>query len=69
METLNFNSSINILKTCIVDNIDECKDCNIRYFYSTGCPNSDNIIYNNEDYRKNHCDTIKSLYNKVIWEY
>lgn len=65
---LDYSSPIQNLKTCVVDKIEGCKDCNVRYFCSSGCPKSDTTRYYNEEYKRKHCSQIKDIYNKIIWE-
>lgn len=65
---LNYDSPIQKLKNCIVDKIEGCKECNIRYFCSSGCPKSDITRYYNEDYKTKHCLRINDIYTKIIWQ-
>ncbi|MBX4151101.1 radical SAM protein [Paenibacillus lautus] len=52
----------------IVDTIDECRDCDVRYFCATACPGHDRNIFMNEKYRSEMCDQMKPYYNMIVWK-
>jgi radical SAM protein with 4Fe4S-binding SPASM domain len=54
--------------TCIVDQIDGCKECDVRYFCATGCPGTDKNIFGDKKYRDSRCFEVKELYRKLVWE-
>lgn len=56
------------LALCIVDEVDECSQCDYRYFCTGGCPSADQRLFGKEIYRKQHCTFNKRLYEKVIWK-
>ncbi|WP_425446502.1 radical SAM/SPASM domain-containing protein [Dethiothermospora halolimnae] len=54
------------LNICILDQIEDCKECNYRYFCSNGCPGIDRLIFNNENYKKEICHYNKEKFKNLI---
>lgn len=53
----------------IVETVEECKNCDLKYFCSRGCMGMDYHMYNNNILREARCREIKESYNRAIWEY
>lgn len=51
----------------IVDMIDDCKECKVRYFCSDTCISQNNAIYTNEEVRKLRCESRKNGYMQCVW--
>lgn len=64
----NYSEVMKKLETCIVDSIDECKSCNVRYFCTKGCPGVDYHLFSNEEFRKERCTQMKKYYQKLAWK-
>lgn len=47
----------------IIDTIEDCSSCPVRYFCSTPCISQNDVIYLNKEYRMERC---KKLYEKLI---
>lgn len=52
-------------KEPIVDMIDGCKQCNVRYFCASNCVGLDLAIFNNAKAKQMHCDKMKKIYDAV----
>lgn len=52
----------------VVDTINECKDCNVRYFCMNACLGISNSIYNNKEICKEHCKQVRPYLNKILWD-
>lgn len=64
----NYKDVMKKLETCVVDNVDKCKDCNVRYFCTKGCPGLDYHLFTNEEFRKERCEQMREYYQKLAWE-
>ncbi|AKG33381.1 radical SAM/SPASM domain-containing protein [Paenibacillus durus] len=51
----------------IVDAMQPCASCNVRYFCASPCPGHDRSIFSVEDYRNEVCTQMKPYYTKVVW--
>lgn len=56
-----------IHKACIVDEVDMCKDCIVRYFCSSSCHAINYHIYRNESLRAQRCKKNKKELLKYVW--
>ncbi|OPA80840.1 hypothetical protein BVG16_00345 [Paenibacillus selenitireducens] len=54
--------------TPIVDEIEPCQQCNVKYFCASACPGHDSNIFLNEEYRSAMCTQMKDYYTKVVWQ-
>lgn len=53
---------------CVVDEIEPCKDCIVRYFCSSSCIANNYHTFHNEELRKLRCDKNKSRLIEKVWE-
>lgn len=53
--------------TPIVDIVESCKNCNIRYFCASVCVSENNEIYTNDEILQNYCAYKKAEIKKIIW--
>jgi radical SAM protein with 4Fe4S-binding SPASM domain len=50
-----------------IDEIDECKDCNIRYFCGNGC-RAGNLFFSKSFYKRTpYCEFFYKYYSPIIW--
>lgn len=52
----------------IVDTIDECSTCNVRYFCATPCISQNDVIYLSKEYRKQRCESLHDILFSIVWE-
>lgn len=50
-----------------VDDIEECKDCNVRYFCANGCWAHSYWEYGHIERKSPYCDFYKKLFSAVLW--
>lgn len=51
----------------MIDCIEGCKECNIRYFCASNCLGLDLSIFSNEKAKRIHCGKMRKIYN-AVWE-
>lgn len=54
--------------TPVVDNIEHCKNCNVRYFCASACPGHDSAIYTIDNYRSELCKNSLEYFRTVVWQ-
>ncbi len=64
--TISKQEIVDKLNICILDKIENCKECNYRYFCSHGCPGVDKIFFEDEKYRKELCNYNKIKFHNLI---
>lgn len=56
-----------LLSDCIVDYIEPCRECPVRYFCSDTCKAMNNTIFSNPQFREERCKRLKDLYIDLLW--
>lgn len=56
-----------LLSECIVDSIEQCKECQVRYFCSDTCKAMNNTIFGDSQLREERCKRLKALYIDLLW--
>ncbi|NOJ73111.1 radical SAM/SPASM domain-containing protein [Paenibacillus alvei] len=51
----------------IVDSINPCSTCNVRYFCASSCPGHNSAIFNDEKLRKELCSSSIEYYKRIVW--
>lgn len=54
--------------TPIVDSIEECSCCSVRYFCATPCISQNDALYSNKEYRTKRCSSLCEKLFRIIWE-
>lgn len=67
IEDLFMDSLLKINSMPVVDVVENCKYCNVRYFCASACPGHDNTIFTNEKYRTELCSQVRTYYEDVAW--
>lgn len=52
----------------LVDSVEQCQNCDVRYFCASACPGHDSSIFLNEEYRREMCGYAYPYYNQVVWQ-
>lgn len=52
----------------IVDIIDECSSCPVRYFCASPCISQNDILFSNKEYRTKRCNKLRENLFRIIWE-
>lgn len=55
------------IKKSIVDNINKCEKCNVRYFCMDSCLGVSNSFYSNKEICEEHCNQMHPYLTKVLW--
>ncbi len=58
----------NMMRKSMLDTIDKCKDCKVRYFCSDNCPGMNISLFNNIEIREERCKQMKPYLAKVVWD-
>ncbi|NMM63780.1 radical SAM protein [Clostridium sp. P21] len=58
----------NKLQRSIVDDVDKCKDCNVRYFCMDRCLGQNIGYYSNKEICEYRCNQVYPYLNKVLWD-
>lgn len=58
----------NKLGKSILDTMDKCKDCNVRYFCSDSCAGMNDSYFNNKEICEERCKQMKPYLTKVVWD-
>ncbi len=58
----------NKLRCSMLDAMDKCKDCNVRYFCSDRCAGMNDSYFNNKEILEERCKQMKPYLTKVIWD-
>jgi len=58
----------NKMRKSMLDTIDKCKDCKVRYFCADNCPGMNISYFNNIEIREERCKQMKPYLAKVVWD-
>lgn len=58
----------NKLRSSMLDAMDKCKDCNVRYFCSDSCAGMNDSYFSNKEICEERCKQMKPYLTKVVWD-
>ncbi len=58
----------NKVRCSMLDTMDKCKDCNVRYFCSDSCAGMNVSYFNNIEICEERCKQMKPYLAKVVWD-
>lgn len=53
--------------TPVVDNIEECSCCPVKYFCTTPCISQNDVIFLNKEYRIKQCSQLRKKLFNIVW--
>ena len=57
----------NMKEWCIVDQIQGCSECNVRYFCASHCQSVNESVYYDEELRKERCRNRQRKLQEAVW--